>query len=137
MSEFYPFKLSLSCQFNYKTDVFDLLRLFKDQLIKISSFVIGRMWPAITLRWGKVTTTNFTSSKTKKNIKKFANPHYIKNGFLVYHYIEIDKDHYYENQKIEKNVKRTSKVSVLSDFHILTTYGGSTYGVFGFFGVNK
>ncbi len=63
-------------------------------------------------------TTNFTSSKTKKNIKKFANHHYIKNGFLVDHYIEIDKDHYYENQNIEKNVKRTSKVSVLSDFHI-------------------
>jgi hypothetical protein len=50
MSEFYPFKLSLSCQFNYKTDVFDLLWLFKDQLMKISSFVIGRMSPAITLR---------------------------------------------------------------------------------------
>ena len=76
----------------------------------------------------KVTTTNFTTSKTKKNIKKFANhhyiengflvDHYIENGFLVDHYIEIDKDHYYENQNIEKNVKRTSKVSVLSDFHI-------------------
>ncbi len=68
-------------------------------------------------------------SKTKKNIKKFANHHYIKNGFLVDHYIEIDKDHYYENQNIEKNVKRTSKISVLSDFHILTTYGVSTCGV--------
>ncbi len=55
--------------------------------------------------------------------------HYIKNGFLVDHYIEIDKDHYYENNNVEKNVKRTSKVSVLSDFHILTTYGESTYGV--------
>ncbi len=53
----------------------------------------------------------------------------IKNGFLVDHYIEIDKDHYYENHNVEKNVKRTSKVSVLSDFHILTTYGESTYGV--------
>ena len=45
--------------------------------------------------------------------------------------------HYYKNQNIEKNVKRTSKVSVMSDFHILTTYGVSSYGVFGFFGVNK
>jgi hypothetical protein len=27
-------------------------------------------------------------------------------------------------------MKRTSKVSVLSDFHILTTYGISTYGIF-------
>jgi len=63
--------------------------------------------------------------------------HYIKNGFLVDHYIKIDKDHYYKNQNVEKNVKRKSKVSVLSDFHILTTYGVSTYGIFGFFGVNK
>ncbi len=55
--------------------------------------------------------------------------HYIKNGFLVDHYIEIDKDHYYENHNVEKNVKRTSKVSVLSNFHILTTYGESTYAV--------
>ncbi len=55
--------------------------------------------------------------------------HYIENGFLVDHYIEIDKDHYYKNHNVEKNVKKTSKVSVLSDFHILTTYGKSTYGV--------
>jgi hypothetical protein len=26
----------------------------------------------------KVTTTNFTTLKTKKNIKKFVNPHYIE-----------------------------------------------------------
>ena len=76
----------------------------------------------------KVTTT-----KTKN----FANHQYIKNGFLVDHYIKIDKDPYYKNQNVEKNVKRTSKVSVLSDFHILTTYGVSTYDVFGFFGNNK
>ena len=55
--------------------------------------------------------------------------HYIENGFLVDHYIKIDKDHYYKNHNVEKNVKTTSKVSVLSDFHILTTYGKSTYGV--------
>jgi hypothetical protein len=55
--------------------------------------------------------------------------HYIKNGFLVDHYIKIDKDHHYKNQNVEKNVKRTSKVSFLSDFHILTTYGVSTYGI--------
>ena len=93
--------------------------------------------PPIKKKREKVTTTNFTTSKTKKNIEKFANHHYIKNGFLVDHYMEIDKDHYYENQNVKKNVNRTSKVSVLSDFHILTTYGVSTYGVFGFFGVNK
>ncbi len=55
--------------------------------------------------------------------------HNVKSPFLVDHYIEIDKDHYYKNHNVEKNVKRTSKVSVLSDFHILTTYGESTYGV--------
>ena len=53
----------------------------------------------------KVTTTNFTTSKTKKNIEKFANHHYIENGFLVDHYIEIDKDHYYKNQNVKKNEK--------------------------------
>jgi hypothetical protein len=37
---------------------------------------------------------NFTTSKTKKNIKKFVNHHYIENGFLVDHY-------YYYNQNIE------------------------------------
>ena len=102
--------------------------------------------------WEKVTTTNLTTSKTKKEHQKICKPslhqkslfrwsllwhHYIKNGFLVDHYIEIDKDHYYKNQNVKKNVKRTSKVSVLSDFHILTTYGISTYGIFGFLGVNK
>jgi hypothetical protein len=41
----------------------------------------------------KVTTTNFTTSKTKKNIEKFVNHHYIASPFLV--------DHYYYNQNIE------------------------------------
>ncbi len=39
--------------------------------------------------WEKVTTTNFTTSKTKKNIEKFANHHYIENPFLVDHYYDI------------------------------------------------
>jgi hypothetical protein len=39
--------------------------------------------------WGeKVTTTKITKSKTKKNIKKFVNHHYIESVFLVHHYIE-------------------------------------------------
>ncbi len=46
--------------------------------------------------------------------------HNVESPFLVDHYIEIDKDHYYKNHNVKKNVKRTSKVSVLSDFHILT-----------------
>ncbi len=54
--------------------------------------------------------------------------HNVESPFLVDHYIEIDKDHYYKNHNVKKNVKRTSKVSVLSNFHILTTYGESTYG---------
>jgi hypothetical protein len=72
--------------------------------------------------WEVVGTSNFTTTTGH-----FF--HYIENGFLVDHYIEIDKDHYYENHNVKKNVKRTSKVSVLSNFHILTTYGESTYGV--------
>jgi hypothetical protein len=39
----------------------------------------------------KVTTTNFTTSKTKKNIEKFANHHYIEMWPLV--------DHYYDKKK--------------------------------------
>jgi hypothetical protein len=42
-----------------------------------------------TQRGEKVTTTNFTTSKTKKNIKNFANHHYIESGFLVDHYYDI------------------------------------------------
>ncbi len=37
--------------------------------------------------------------------------------------------HYYENQIVEKNEKNIESMFVLSDFHILTTYGQSTYGV--------
>ncbi len=36
----------------------------------------------------KVTTTKITTSKTKKNIEKLVNHHYIKNGFLVDHDIK-------------------------------------------------
>jgi hypothetical protein len=37
----------------------------------------------------KVTTTKIRTSKTKKNIKKFGNHHYIESGFLVDHYYDI------------------------------------------------
>ncbi len=40
-------------------------------------------------KWEKVTTTKITTSKTKKNIKKFANHHYIESPFLVDHYYGI------------------------------------------------
>jgi hypothetical protein len=66
--------------------------------------------------WEKVTTTNFTMSKTNKNIEKFANHHYIEMWLLVDHYYDITtmtkndfrcsdftygikKDHNVENQK--------------------------------------
>ena len=39
--------------------------------------------------WEKVRTTNFTTSKTKKNIEKFANHHYIEMWLLVDHYYDI------------------------------------------------
>ena len=59
----------------------------------------------------KVTTTKITTSKTKKNIEKFANHHYIKSVFLVHHYYynqNIESvflvHHYYDNQNIEKNI---------------------------------
>jgi hypothetical protein len=38
-----------------------------------------------------IRTTKITTSKTKKIIKKFANHHYIKNGFLVDHYYDITR----------------------------------------------
>ncbi len=50
--------------------------------------------------WEGVGTSNFTTTTGDF----FQN---IENGFLVDHYIEIDKDHYYENHNVEKNVKRT------------------------------
>ena len=56
----------------------------------------------------------------------------IKNGFLVHHYIEnhcLFSSSLLRKSERKKNVKRTSKVSVLSDFHILTTYGVSIYGI--------
>jgi hypothetical protein len=68
----------------------------------------------------KVTTTNFTTSKTKKNIEKFANHHYIESLHLSDQNIESDKDqnientkittskvvdHYYENHNVENNIE--------------------------------
>jgi hypothetical protein len=44
---------------------------------------------SIVCFWEKVTTTKITTSKTKKNIKKFANHHYIESPFLVDHYYDI------------------------------------------------
>ena len=52
--------------------------------------------------WGKVTTTNFTISKTNKNIKKFGNHHYIEMWLLVDHYIEsvFLVHHFYDKKRL-------------------------------------
>ena len=48
---------------------------------------------ALSIYWEKVTTTNFTTSKFKKNIEKSSKHQNIKSVFLVHHY--------YNNQNIE------------------------------------
>ncbi len=68
----------------------------------------------------KVTTTNFTTSKIKMNIEKFASHHYIESLHLSDQNIESDKDqnientkitmskvvdHYYENHNVENNIE--------------------------------
>ena len=82
--------------------------------------------------WEKVRTTNFTMSKTKKNIEKVGDDHYIEKIYKSDQNVKKGKDqniekriittskrvdHYYENHNVKKN-ERTSKVSVLSDFLI-------------------
>ena len=74
--------------------------------------------------WEKVTTTNFTTSKTKKNIKKLEDHHYIKNLHWSDQNVEKEKDqniekpkittsklvdHYYENHNVE-NQKEHRKI---------------------------
>jgi hypothetical protein len=54
----------------------------------------------------RVTTTNFTTSKFKKNIKKSSKHQNIKSFFLVHHY--------YDNQNVKKNIKiKTFDVLIL------------------------
>ncbi len=54
-------------------------------------FIVCNIFSKLYTRlfWEKVTTTNFTTLKTKKNIKKFANLHYIEMWPLVDHYYDI------------------------------------------------
>ena len=64
----------------------------------------------------KVTTMKITMSKTKKNIQKFINHHYIKkclfsSSLLRHQNIKIDKDHYYKNQNVKKNEKNIESLS--------------------------
>ena len=77
----------------------------------------------------KVTTMKITTLKTKKNIEKFVNHHYIKMWITTLKISVFLIHHYYENQNVKKNEKNIESMFVLSDFHILTTYGVSTYGV--------
>jgi hypothetical protein len=46
----------------------------------------------VTSKWEKVRTTNFTTSKTKKNIKKVGDDHYIEKIYKSDQNIEIQKD---------------------------------------------
>ena len=84
------------------------------------------MIKGVLILWEKVRTTNFTTSKTKKNIKKFGDHHYIKNLHKSDQNIEKDKDqnikktkittskvvdHYYKNHNVEKNEKNIKKIS--------------------------
>ena len=63
--------------------------------------------------------------------------HNVESVFLVYHYYEITTSkmsfQFITTTKIRtsKRMKRTTKISILSDFHILTTYGviSTTYGI--------
>ena len=73
---------------------------------------------------------NFTTLKTKKNIKKFANHHYIKSHFLVHHYNQnIENgfvvDHYYDkNQTFDVLIlPMASKKITMLKIKISTTYG--------------
>jgi hypothetical protein len=87
----------------------------------------------------KITTTKITMSKTKNNIKKCVNHHYIKSVFLVHHYIEIDKDHNVESvflvhQYYDKN--QTFDVLIFKkDHNVKNHLWRITYGYQGLWGV--
>jgi hypothetical protein len=73
--------------------------------------------------WEKVRTTNFTTSKTKKNIEKVGDDHYIKKIYKRDQNVEKGKDqnieittskivnHYYKNHNVEKNEKNIDSLS--------------------------
>ena len=95
--------------------------IWKDVIVKIDLVIFWLVKSLFSLQinlllWEKFTTTNFTTSKTNKNIKKFANHHYIEMWLLVDHYYDITtttkkdfwcsdftygikKDHNVKNQK--------------------------------------
>jgi hypothetical protein len=73
-----------------------------------------------------------TTSKTKKNIEKFANHHYIKSVFIVHHYYYNQNiksvflvHHYYDkNQTFNVLIlPMASKKITMSKIKISTTYG--------------
>ncbi len=76
----------------------------------------------------KVRTTKITTSKTKKNIKKFGDYHYIEKLHYSYQNVKKEKDqniekpkittsklvdHYYKNHNVEKNEKNIEKISLV------------------------
>ena len=73
----------------------------------------------------KVRTTNFTTSKFKKNVEKIAIDHYIEKIYNSDQNVESEKDqniesenittskvvdHYYKNQNVEKNEKNVESL---------------------------
>jgi hypothetical protein len=73
-----------------------------------------------------IRTTKITTSKTKKNIKKFGDDHNIKKLHYSHQNVEKEKDqniekpiittlkrvdHYYENHNVEKNEKNIKSLS--------------------------
>ena len=104
-----------------------------------------RLFLHVKFFWEKVRTTKITTSKTKKNSENSVDNQNVKMVFLVDQNVEkriitTSKSKLSQRRKelitttnitTSKRMKRTSKVSFLSDFHILTTYGviSTTYGI--------
>ena len=76
--------------------------------------------------WEKVRTTKISTSKTKKNIEKFGDDHYIKKLHYSDQNVEKEKDqniekpiittsirvdHFYKNHNVKKNEKNIESLS--------------------------
>ncbi len=80
---------NIECLLNQLANAEKFTLLIKLQLLRnINRNRIDDVFTFELKEWEKVRTTKITMSKTKKNIKKFGDDHYIENGFLVDHNIE-------------------------------------------------
>jgi hypothetical protein len=94
-----------------------------------------------TLNWEKVRTTNFTTSKTKKNIKKVGDDHYIEKIYKSDQNVEKGKDqniemcplvdHYYDITTTTKKDFRHCDFTygVNKDQNVKNKKTSTTYGV--------